>query len=439
MRIPSLLRTLILIAASFCAAAVAADPGFVITPGAADAAYVRGATISWKVEARDMGAIPVDKVAYTVKKGSLTVLSQGTLDLSGGPATVTAKLDEPGSAILEVTAKVPGKKDVQALSGAVVEPRLIKPSAPRPDDFDAFWKAKLDELAAVPANPRLEKMPADRPGAEYWQITMDNIRGTHIRGQLARPAKPGRCPAMLIVQWAGVYPLGKAAVTVPATKGWLVLNLNAHDLPIDQPEAFYKQHADTDLKSYTAIGNDDRETSYFLRMFLSCSRGVDYLAGHPDWDGKTLVVAGGSQGGLQALVAAALNPKVTALTIFIPAGCDHTAMLAGRAPGWPNWLGMTQGKDPAKVRTTAGYYDGVNFASRVTCPVLVGVGLVDATSRPDSVFAAINQLKGPVEVVTSPTHGHQASPAFYQRQAAWQEAMLKGNLNAEQSTSNVQH
>ena len=37
------------------------------------------------------------------------------------------------------------------------------------------------------------------------------------------------------------------------------------------------------------------------------ARAVEYLSERPDWDGRTIVVTGGSQGGLQALVAAGLD------------------------------------------------------------------------------------------------------------------------------------
>ena len=420
-----IMRFLLLVAALCPSLGAAADPAFKITPSVADAIYARGTDITWRVEAA-AGAKVSDTITYRVKRGGLAVIGEGSLDLSQGPTSITTRLDSPGTVLLEVTARGPGTNESVTRAGAAVEPRLITPSAPRPEDFDAFWRAKLDELAAVPANPVLDKQPGDLAGVDYWHVTMDNIRGTHIQGQLARPVQGRRFPAMLIVQWAGVYVLPKAFVTGPAAKGWLVLNLNAHDLPIDQPAEFYKQHADTDLKNYTAIGNDDREKSYFLRMFLSCARGVDYLAGRPDWDGRTLLVTGASQGGLQSIVAAALNPKVTAINIDVPAGCDHTAALADRAAGWPNWLGMTQGKDPAKVREAAGYYDAVNFASRVTCPALVGLGFVDLTSRPAGVYAAINRMKGPVEVVPMPAAAHQGSHAAYDaRKTAWQESLLK--------------
>ncbi len=235
---------------------------------------------------------------------------------------------------------------------------------------------------------------------------------------------------MLIVQWAGVYPLQKSWVLGRAAEGWLVLNVNAHDLPIDQPEPFYQDQARGPLNNYPSIGNDDREKSYFLRMYLSCFRAAQYLAERPDWDGHTLVVTGGSQGGLQSIVTAALHPRVSAVMACVPAGCDLNGPQANRLPGWPMWYWQTQGKDEAKVRATARYYDVVNFASRVKCPVLIGVGLIDTVCPSPGVFSAFNQLRGPKEIVVLPfgEHGeinHSHAP-YYTRFNVWNEALVRG-------------
>lgn len=406
----------------------AAEPELSITPLKADGVYQPGEAIVWRVEAP---AGTGGEATYVIKTGGLTEVGHGTIQLGAGPATVQAEVKEPCSVLLEVTAKAAaGKKDLHGNGGALVAPAQIAPSLGRPDDFDAFWKGKLDELAAVPANPQLEVQPSEKDGVDYWHITMDNVRGTHIRGQLARPTSGDKLPALLLVQYAGVYGLPKTNVTGYAAQGWLALNILAHDLPIDQPPAFYQQQSEQALKNYTAIGNDDREQSYFLRMYLACSRAVDYLAARPDWNGTVLAVSGTSQGGLQSFVAAGLNPKVTAVMALVPAGCDDTAALAGRVAGWPYWMASATGKDPKKAQETSRYFDAVNFASRITCPTLVGVGLIDLTARPAGVCAAFNQFKGPKELVVLPlsdhhgTHGAQA--AFTARAGAWRAALLKG-------------
>src|SRR5436305_1420698 len=85
------------------------------------------------------------------------------------------------------------------------------------------------------------------------------------------------------------------------------------------------------------MGNDDREKSYFLRMYLSCYRAAQYLSERPEWDGKNLVVIGTSQGGQQSIVTAGMHPKISAMLAMVPGGCDITAPTLGRAAGFPDW------------------------------------------------------------------------------------------------------
>src|SRR6185295_1382887 len=290
-------------------------------------------------------------------------------------------------------------------------------SAP-PDDFDQFWKEKIAELAAVPMETVLTPVDTGTAGVEYFKITMNNIRGSKIHGQIAKPAGKSDLPALLQVQCAGVYPLDKNWILGHAKNGWISMNIIAHDLPIDEKPEFYKEKSEKELNDYPGQGNDDREKSYFLKMFLSCYRACEYLTQRPDWNKKALVVHGGSQGGYQAIVTAGMHPAVTAMAANVPAGCDHTGKQAGRAPGWPNWASRTwQGKDAAKMLNAARYFDAMNFAPRIQGPALVGLGLVDPVCPPEGILATVNLIKTPKQVIIMPKadHGgdHKAYYAVY--------------------------
>ncbi len=406
-----------------------AQAGLAVAASHRDAVYQLGETIEWSVQATN-GNVAGAEVVYTVKKGGLTVIKEGKLDLAGGRELIRMPASEPGTLLLEVKAQGTNNQKLRELAAAVIAPAQIRSAHARPADFDKFWKAKLKELSKVPANSQLVPGVSEREGIDYWQISMDNIRGSQIRGQLARPAGRGKLPALLVVQWAGVYGLQKAWINDRAAAGWLVLNINAHDLPIDQPPAFYEEQFKGPLKDYWAIGNDDRDQSYFLRMYLSCYRAAQYLVERRDWDGKTLVVMGTSQGGQQALMTAGFHPRITAAVANVPAGCDLAGPEVGRSPGWPGWYYRTAGKDPVKVVETSRYYDVVNFATRIKCPVLVGVGLVDETCPPEGILAAMNQIKGQKEVVLLPQSDHQGRnnthQAFNDRSAVWLAALVKG-------------
>jgi cephalosporin-C deacetylase-like acetyl esterase len=406
----------------------------VVRPQPASGVLEIGQPVVWHVEWKV--AEPPAEIRYTLERGGWTEINHGSLELVDGHAELKASLDTPGTLLAIFSATSADGKKHTARGGAIVAPQEIKPSAPRPADFDAFWDAKLKEIATVPFNAAIEKTESGRDDVDYWKITLDGYRGTKIRGQLAKPAatklKQGqRLPALFIPQWAGVYPLEKGWVTDRASQGWLVLNILAHDLPIDEPAKFYEEQNAGPLQEYWAIGNDDRDASYFLRMYLSCYQAADYLAKRPDWNGRTLVVTGASQGGQQALVTAAIYPKATAALALVPAGSDMLGPDVGRSPGWPRWYDRTQGKDAAKVHEASRYFDVVNFAPRIKCPVLVGFGLVDEVCPPEGIMAAANQITSPKEVVILPLSEHQeidgSQQAYYKRlNDAWLPALREG-------------
>lgn len=385
--------------------------------------YASGEEAGWSISLMDDEKPLSGEVTYMLKDGGLKVIDEGTVRVVDGAGRMSAAGKDSGTLLLELN-----YEDAKAFGGAVFNWPEIQPSAAEPADFDEFWRSRIEELDAVPMDVLLEKI--EIPGdVDYWKITMSNIRGTKIHGQLARPKQfESTLPAVLQVQWAGVYPLKQEWVTEPASRGWLALNILAHDLPIDREKKFYTELKTGALKEYPAIGKEDRDASYFLRMVLSCYRAVEYILQRPDWDGRVLHVKGTSQGGLQSVMLAGLHPAVTVVTANVPAGCDQTGELVGREPGWPKWYRCDADSD--KALEACEYYDTVNFARRVRCPVLVGVGLIDTVCPPAGVITMFNQLAGPKRLVFLPLSGHRnvngSQEAFYQIEREWSDALKEG-------------
>lgn len=356
-------------------------------------------------------------IGFRVRSNGTKVLIEGELSDS---KTIDVSDSKPGTVLVEFISKNGQKNEVIRTSGAAIEPFSLKPAAEPPADFDAFWASQIRSLRSVPPNAKLIAAPSGRAGVDYFEVTLDNVDGRHVKAQLARPTGTTKLPAMVVYQWAGVYGLDKGWVTGPAADGWLVLNVSAHDLPIAESADFYKQQNDGPLKNYVAIGATDRQASYFRTMLLGDYQAIEYLVSRPDWDGKTLVVRGASQGGLQAIAMAGLHAKVTAMAAVVPAGCDTLGQQAGRQPGWPYWFAHGEPGDRQKVMTTSRYFDASNFARWVTCPSLIGVGLRDTTSPPAGVFGMYNVLAGQKEIVINPDAVHQSpQPTFDTRQAKW--------------------
>lgn len=384
-----------------------------VVPDRESGLYAPGDKITWKVTVSTDDKPAQGKIDYSVKRSGLEEIDQGSIDLKDGSATISTSRDNPGTMLVSVTFTA-GAEKVTRYGGAAVAWEKILPSSDAPADFDSFWKSKLEALSKTPADPEIKPIDIGDDSVEYYHVTLGGYNGSKIRGQLAKPKGKSDLPAMLIVQWAGVYPLQKDWVLHHAKSGWLVFNILAHDLPIDEKPEFYAEKAKNELNDYPGIGNDDRETSYFLRMFLSCYRAADYVTSRDDWNQHTLLVQGGSQGGYQAIVTAGFHPKVTAMAASVPAGCDHTGKQVARAPGWPNWASRTwQGKSEAKMLAAAPYFDAMQFARSAKCDAIVGVGLADTACPSEGVLATCNLLGGTKEIVIMPTADHGGDHQAY--------------------------
>jgi cephalosporin-C deacetylase len=389
-------------------------------PYHASGIYDVGESVGWTVTPGPVA--PTYLYKWTIKRNNAVVLKEGKLDLSSGKDKIEITGDQPAMIYVAVEAyddlpgaapaaapaappappanavAGPGRGPVSRFTGgndgkntgfyavgAAVAPAKIPLSTPRPSDFDEFWNGKLAEQAKIPLNPVLTKTETDVAGVELNMFALDAL-GSKAHGWIAKPAREGKFPAVIQLQYAGVYVLQPRTAAQRAGEGWLALNVDSHDkLPTEASGGV--------PNGYQAVGNTDREKSYFLNMYLRDSRVLDYLLTRPDWDGKTIVLMGGSMGGQQSLVLSGLRPeKITAALVCVPAGADSNGNLHERRAGYPNWA--TDNPDVAK---TALYFDTANFTAHTKAAVMAGMGFIDTTSPPAGVWAALNQISVPKE------------------------------------------
>jgi len=203
---------------------------------------------------------------YELRENNFTVLKSGVLDLSSGIDTIETRLNHPGMLYLRLSfigapdpagPVTPQELDKMTV-GAAVAPEQIRPATAKPADFDSFWAEKLATLKQVPINSRLVSSSTDREDVALSTVTLDSL-SSQVHGYLAVPKGGGKHPALVIYQYAGVYPLQKSTVTDRAAEGWLAFDVDSHDTPPDQATA---------PRDYAGIGNTSRESSYFLNMYL---------------------------------------------------------------------------------------------------------------------------------------------------------------------------
>jgi cephalosporin-C deacetylase len=382
-----------------------------------DAIYKQGDTVTFEFTLTDNGQpVKEAEIKWTQSKDGVAPLTNGVVKIENGKASVTGKLDEPSFLQCRVTfqtdAKIPA---LTAMAGAAIDPLLIKPSLPVPDDFDAFWADQKKKLAAVPAKANLTPVTTTAvKDADCFDAQIDCL-GAPVSGYFCKPkdAKPKSLPIILLVHGAGVGDSSLNSAANWCKNGMLAMDINAHGIPNGKPAAFYKELSDGALKDYRAQGRESRETCYFLGMFLREIRAIDFLCSQPEWDGKNVVVYGASQGGFQAFAAGALDDRVTFFAAGVPAGCDHTGSVVGRINGWPKIVPLgADGKADPKVQQASRYFDNVNFAARTKAKgAIVTVGFIDGVCPPSTVYAAYNALTIPKSIHNDPLTGHTSTPA----------------------------
>ncbi|MCP4638804.1 MAG: acetylxylan esterase [bacterium] len=375
-----------------------------------DALYHVGETVTFRATVTQGGqAVSEGKLVYALTDDGSTGLGDGELPLTGEPITVTGQLDHPGFLRCTITfTSTEGKAQTGTAAGGF-DPLKIKPSLPVPDDFDAFWAEKKKQLAAVPMDPVLTSVESPVEGVTCFDVQVPCLGGMPVSGYYARPsdAQPKSLPAVLWVHGAGVG--GSTNRADIAAHGMLVLDINAHGILNSQSSEYYKELRDGKLDGYPFHGREDRETCYFLGMYLRLMRGMDFLAAQPEWDGEILIARGSSQGGGQALVAAGLDSRVTALVANVPAMCDHTGVING----WPRLVPRdAEGTPDPQVQEVSRYFDAMNFATRTAADALVSVGFIDNTCRPTTVYATYNNLPGEKRMLNEPLMKHAYPPEW---------------------------
>lgn len=373
----------------------------------ADAIYHAGDSATFLIESSDTS---LPSVTAAVSEDGWNGQPAQTIALTQGKGSLSVKVTKPGFTLVRVTAP---KTTASAMAAAACDPTEIKPSLPMPEDFDSFWAKQKAALAKVPVKFTLSPVPTAAKTVDAFDAQIDCL-GAPVSGYYGRPktAAPKSCPAILFVHGAGVGGSSLGGTYWAEREGGMIaMDINAHGIPNGKPADFYKQLNEGALKDYRYVGRSDRETNYFKGMFLRLVRAIDFLTAQPEWDGKTVIVYGSSQGGFQAFAAGALDERVTFICAGVPAGCDHTGISVNRINGWPKLVSITDGKPNEAELQTARYFDNVNFAQRCHAKgAAVTVGFIDTTCPPTSVYAAFNALTIPKKIHIDTLAGHKNTP-----------------------------
>ena len=344
-------------------------------------------------------------------------VSSETITLSAKVTTISKPVTKACSYKLTVMPLEADGKDALTWtpSSGVIGDRdnIGLPADYMPSDFDSWWDSEVAAQSAIPMSGAVRReRVVDQTGWEQWrkdkwaQCYNYDVRipaaGTNwVAGGLTIPKDNTRKYPVYLkfygVGWDGVCECDQSTDRI-------TFCVNCHGLPsadatweTDYPamrtwiENYAKSGPEAWQGNYQMIGTSQgRDNVYYRYVFLRAARAVEYAKTLPEWDGKTIIVGGCSQGAAQSVAAAALSTGVTHVVLGVPALTDFSGDKSDpkRAYGWPY---VTRPPTYGECE----YFDVVNLAHRIkNAKVFVVCGLVDYLVQPCGPVSLYNAFDG---------------------------------------------
>ncbi|MBP3843008.1 MAG: acetylxylan esterase [Prevotella sp.] len=409
--------------------------GFVETvalPNHADSRYIPGQQATLRIVAREGGA-PVNGTKIYYRIGPEMFLPEhydSTAFVNSEAVIPMGTMHAPGFLACEYFFTTSDGKKYKDLVKLAYSPEEIKSFTQMPEDFEKFWLKVLKEARKTP----LEPVFYDVPDATNEQMITKLVK-LHVGkekwfyGYLTYPRTPkaGGHPVVLCPPGAGSQRIYPSDYLPKHDCVYLKIEIHGNDQRLDN-DAYNEMRKRCD--GYMRQGMETKDTYYYKDVYAGCVRAVDFLCSLPEWDGRNVIVTGGSQGGALTIITSALHEKVTTCIPFYPALCDLTGFLHQRAGGWPKFFtsfykdGMIEIPQEQAVNTLQ-YFDVVNFARLLKVPTFMSWGYSDDTCSPTSVWAAWNEINAPKQCDITPTSGHWRFASSQEKALLWFKKHLR--------------
>ena len=289
-----------------------------------------------------------------------------------------------------------------------------------PDDFDQFWDGVLAQLAALPLDARVEPDPLrSTDTVKVFQVTYRSLGGLDIFGWYSVPAA-GDCPFPAILHLPG-YKSEPAVRRDWGHKGVAVLSVAVRGKLPSSAEF------NPGYPGLLTHGVEHRDTYSYKGVISDCVRGVDFLLSRAEVDAERIYACGSSQGGGLTLITSALRSEIKAGVSGYPFLCcfpESMKLLRSYPYDELSCYARAHPDRAGQMLDTLRYFDAVNFAPRIKCPMVVGIALEDEVCPPETSFAAYRLLGGDRELWLFPNSGHGNAHDYPKQETAWLEQTI---------------
>jgi cephalosporin-C deacetylase len=302
--------------------------------------------------------------------------------------------------------------------------RQFKPPITRPEDFSAFWQSTRAQLEQI--EPQLESdahLAAELPGVSAQIVSFVSLGHVRISAYLLQWQDDEARPLVINSHGYGGHCRPRWDW---AKQGVNVLSVDIRGFGISAAAL-----PNPSRWGYVLTGIETPETSVIRRAvcdYMQAARMGRQLC--TDRISRVVFEGVSFSGGL-ALMSQAILGEADLLAIGVPtfgwAEGRNLFVKSGSGAEISRYLAHRQDylEDTMVVLR---YFDAVNFADQVSCPVLLALGLKDDVVPAKTVYGIANHLQVPYELIEFPV-SHSDGPEeeqWEQFENYWLELALHG-------------
>ena len=285
---------------------------------------------------------------------------------------------------------------------------------PRPDDFDEFWDASLNELDGIDPKPTVTPVPFATKIANCFDLYYTSTKGARIYAKLLIPKNlKGKAPALIQFHGLSIASTDWSNLFGFVAEGFVVAAMDCRGQGGKSEDA--GGVPGTTFTTPFMRGMEGEPTNLYYRdVFLDAAMLARIVMNLPEVDKTKVAVNGGSQGGALAIACAALVPEIALCAPQYPYLSDYqrTWNMDLDVNAYTGMRYYFRSFDPRHERekeifTKLGYIDIQFLAPRIKAKVKMFTGLMDTTCPPSTQFAAYNKIVSEKEMVIYPDYGHE--------------------------------
>ena len=276
----------------------------------------------------------------------------------------------------------------------------------KPSDIDRFWENVLEETSKIPLEAEVLGDPLrSSEDVEVFQVFFNSLDWVRIAGWYTLPRqRKGPLPGLLHVPGYIMEP--------PVLKNWARKGYAAFSVA-PRGKLRSNRQFNPGYPGLLTHGIVDRNTYTYRGFYIDACGAVDFLLNRDEIDPERIGVTGHSQGGGLAVTTPALRPEIKAAAGGAPYLCGFMDAIE-LTDSYPyheitDYLRLHPDSREA-VEETLAYFDAINLAHRVRCPIIISIGLQDSTCPPETGYALFNTIAShDKRLYAYDGHGHDAN------------------------------